>query len=187
MNNNYNSDRQWSDEIYHGSTKKPILDLVTKSRLFGKVEDYVPSSEEDDNINCIDTYINNTPCQLRIQRDSGKKRTKYGPTLRYSRMMGSKTEVLKFINNYNKKKKGIIGIKIPKYLIWGMYNDELQKITQLDIVDIDELLNDRHKKYEKDNIYRMTKDTELYEHIDNGDGTTFLVIKGFSVFKYSSQ
>ena len=65
MNNNYNSDRQWSDEIYHGSTKKPILDLVTKSRLFGKVEDYVPSSEEDDNINCIDTWFeSNIRCAI---------------------------------------------------------------------------------------------------------------------------
>ena len=33
----------------------------------------------------------------------------------------------------------------------------------------------------------MRDDTELYEYIDNNDGTTFLVIKSFTVFKYSSQ
>ena len=184
--NNYNGDRDWSDEIYHVNSKSDILDIVNKSELFGKVDNYLPASEEDDNINCIDTYINNIACQLRIQRSRGKKRKKYYPTLRYSRW-GRDTEISKFIIKYTKIKKGITDIKIPKYLIWGVYDDELQKVTQLEIVDIIQLLDDRYHKYQLDNKYRMRDDTELYEYIDNNDGTTFLVIKSFTVFKYSSQ
>lgn len=180
MNKQYTKDRIWSDKIYYGEPKLQLIDIFNKTKLFGHIDDYSPASEKDDNMYCIDTYINNIPCQLRIQRNNGKKCKTYGPTLRYSRSH-SLTEIRKFIINYKQNDK------IPKYLIWGLYDDEIKKIIQLEIVDIVKMLEDRYNKIDLDKDYKMKDDKENYEHIDNSDGTTFLVIKAFNVFTYSHE
>lgn len=181
MSKEYIEDREWSDEVYYGEPKVELIDILNKTNLFGHIEDYSPASKDDDNMYCIDTYINDIPCQFRIQHNNGKKCKKYIPTLRYSRSSGSLTEIRKFIINYEKN------VKLPKYLIWGIYNDEMKKIFQLEIVDIVKMLEDRFNKFDLDKDYRMKDDKEIYEHIDNYDGTTFLVIKEFKVFTYSHQ
>tara|TARA_A100001015_G_scaffold176151_1_gene195899 strand:+ start:1491 stop:2054 length:564 start_codon:yes stop_codon:yes gene_type:complete len=180
-NDNYKIDRKWGDESYYKSSQ--INGLLTESKLFGLVNhDLKPASDEDDNVFNIDTHINGEPCQLRSQRINEKKRKDYYPTLRYGRQSGSDTEIGKLNKRYKQIKNGI-DIKIPHYLIWGLFDDS-HNVIQLVIVDIRLLLEDYYVKYNKNNNYRMKTDTELYEYKDNHDGTEFLIIKGFSVYTY---
>ena len=49
MSKEYIEDREWSDEVYYGEPKVELIDILNKTNLFGHIEDYSPTSEDDDN------------------------------------------------------------------------------------------------------------------------------------------
>jgi len=177
----YNRDRSWSDQMFYGDSQELIISILNESKLFGQVDDYKPSSVEDDNNHCIDTDINNIPCQIRLQQlKKIKNINDYQPTIRAYRSSGSETELRKFIKYYPKYIKG--ERCMPKYLIWILINGN--QIIKLKIVNILDIIRDRYYLYNKDKSYRMIEDKDKYDYKENSDGTHFLVLKWGIVFSY---
>jgi len=182
MSSSYHDDRSWGDEIFYKKGKEKIIKILTESQEFGEVIDYVPASEEDDNIFCIDTDINDKPCQVRLQRSSNKKNKDYKPTIRAGRPSGSETELRKFIKNYPRH---IAGERcMPIYLIWILFDEEENEVISLEIINLISIFKDRNIRLSVDNSYRMKDDNDKYDYIENSDGTSFLVIKWGTVYSY---
>lgn len=173
MSEEYKKDRKWSDSIIYDESKLEFVRLLNRSNIFGHVDNIEPANEEDDNVYNIDTYINGTPIQVRLQRVNNKKSKIYNPTIRYSRP-GEKTEYFKMriaYDHYIKTGEN----KMPIYLLWGMI-DEKNKIVELKLINLHELFEDRKNNLNINENYKVINDSEKFSYKENNDGTSFVII-----------
>jgi len=177
----YKNDRKWSDAVIYDKALPDFKNILTESEMLGHVNNIEPANQEDDNLYNIDTYINDIPIQVRLQRLSCKKSEKYCPTLRYERP-GQPTEVHKMINMYNDYLK-TGKHKMPKYLLWAMI-DKKMSIAELKLINLRELFEDRWINLNKDPDYKMRDDSEKFIYKENNDRTSFLVVKTNKYTKY---
>jgi hypothetical protein len=181
MSEEYKTDRKWSDEIFYDKNHSEFKKLLNEAEIFGPVSKIEPASKNDDNIYNVDTYINNIPIQVRLQRLSCKKSGKYYPTLRYGRPENP-TEVFKMIKMY-KKYRETGDNKMPIYLLWSMIDEKLS-IVELKLINLHELFEDRMINVKKHPNYKMYEDSKKFIYKENQDGTSFLAVKTDKYTKY---
>jgi len=191
----YIKDRTFSDKIWESELAK---NTIKSSGLFKNPVKYDESTNEKDMNNSIDGYINGCPVQYRFQNKLNIKGrlSNYHPTIRYKRD-NSKAEKQKLSEWFKIKKNREQGNEYPKYLIWGVVNEQDQVFEKFIIINIDILYENYNNKE-----YRIIPDDEndlpdgdpnsfepdftVINKIDNNDGSSsFLVLDDDYITEYT--
>jgi len=175
--NLYSEDRNDSDEFFYNSGRDEVKTKLEESGLYGtEIPELKPASKYDDEVKVTDTWIAETPIQVRVQFIENKKNTDYYPTLRYERDHGyKKTEVEKLIKMYKNE-------QIP-HLIWMMVDRNENVLIKLIIVNLEKIISKREAKLELNINYRLTDDYLEKKNIDGQ--TSFLVLDNTEDYLYS--
>ena len=194
MSKKVKEDWSFSDEIFYSEQTDEVL------KQYFNINCSIKKASPDEDIhNNIDCYIDNNPCQYRVQKDTIKgKLEDYSPTIRYTREHSKyenrkKSELFKIIDNQENNEK------YPEWLIWLIVNEETKKIKKLRIIDINKFISDfkndkyelwDYSKYRKLNKSDSGKRLTIKKNIDNS--SEFLVLnekhltEDTIIFKYDN-
>ena len=207
----YNNDRKFSDEKWNNNRIRDkitkilgpdcfVRDISLNSRIkkfykcnnpkryhFYKWFDSV--KDQMDKNNSIDSKIivnsKPIPVQYRFQKNNRGKDFNWALTLRYERP-NSSLKKQKKSEWYKIKENKKVNKPYPKYLIWGLINENENNIIKLLIIDLENFIYDYSNGYYYINKNKQNEDNlkfgdddvglfEVIEYVDNIDGSSSFI------------